>query len=667
MLVTARRLRTALALLGSIAVVPALAADRTGWSQATLDAGQMTREDADRAFAAPPVEPTTSRSDTRVDESALRYYASQHATARVEAETRRLRALYPGWEPPADLYRPGASDEQALWDLYGKDQIDQLKLEIERRSARQPGWRPSQTMVDKLRRKELRNELVKASDAADWAKVLKTAERDPLLVGADDLDVTWRLAEASARTGARDHAMELYKLALAGAKTAEERSGTVRKALAVLGADAAGPLFADERKDPDGKGEFEGLRIDVARAALGDWLKAEAGKPLPQADFDRLTKTASVTDGSADDAALLGWVEHRRKNWKTAQRWFDLAAGHGGGAKAVLGGMLVREASGRHAEALALAMPQTDDAEVGALFLDLMAADLTRPNPGTVPADRLARYAALAEKLESGDAAQALAWYAHGARQYRAAAAWFAKSMAWRPSVKSAEGHLLALAALGEKQAFAKLETDYRGRFPDLPRIVTQDPKASRTDSAKAAPVAPKRSCSALVAERILRSSGSAADALAAGWCLMDQKRAEEAAVAFQAARTGDPRIAAEAAYGQALAHLRSGRTDDAARVAASGSLTPARRDEIGRIVLAQQAIADFDRQDWHATLDVLDRRRAHVSEPRDLMTMRAWSLYHLGRRSDAFEIFTLLDRQLSTRESRAGLAATGPLTYGRS
>ncbi len=666
MLVTARRLGSTLALLGSFAAVPAVALDRAGWSQATLDAGAMTREDADRAFAAPPVDPAVSRSDARVDESALRYYASQHATARVEAEIRRLRALYPGWEPPADLYRPGASDEQALWDLYGKDQIDQLKLEIERRSARQPGWRPSQDMVDKLRRKELRNELVKASDAADWAKVLKTAERDPLLVGADDLDVTWRLAEASAKTGARDHALELYKLALAGAKTAEERSGTVRKALAVLGADAAGPLFADERKDPDGKGEFEALRVDVARAALGDWLKADAGKPVPPADLDRLTKAATATDGTADDAALLGWVAHRRKDWKSAQRWFDLAADHGGGAKAVLGGVLVREASGRHAEALTLAMTQIDDPEVGALFLDLMGADLTRPNPGTVPADRLARYAALTEKLESGDAAQALAWYAHGARQYRAAAAWFAKSMAWRPSVKSAEGHLLSLAALGEKKDFARLETDYRGRFPDLPRLVTSDPNARRA-VAKAAPVEPKRSCSALVAERILRASGSPADALAAGWCLMDQKRAEEAAVAFEAARRGDPRIAAEAAYGQALAHLRSGRTDDAARVASSGGLTPARRDEIGRIVLAQQAIANFDRQAWSATLDVLDRRRAHVSEPRDLMTMRAWSLYHLGRRADAFEIFTLLDRQLSTRESRAGLAATGPLAYGRS
>lgn len=669
MLVTLRRSPFVAVLLGSVAAglaVPTLARadERAAWSQATHDAAQMTRDDADRAFAAPPVEGAAGRPDARVDESALRYYASQHATTRVEAEIRRLRALYPGWEPPADLYRP-AADEQALWDLYGKDQIDQLKLEIERRTARQPGWRPSKEMIAKLRLKELRIDLIKASDAADWTKVQKIAEREPLLVGAEDLEVTWRIAEAAARTGGRDRALELYKLALAGAKTAEERSGTVRKALAVMGAAAAAPLLADERIGPDGKGEFEPLRVDVARAALGDWLKGDPAAPPPAADLDRLTKAAGATDGSADDAALLGWVDHRRKAWANARKWFDLAGTRGAGAKAVLGGVLVREASGNHGDALALAMTATDDPEVAALFLDLMAGDLTRPGKGSVPPERVARFAELAEKLESGDAAQALGWYAHGARQSRAAAAWFAKAMAWRPSVKSAEGHLLALKALGDRTDFARLETDYRGRFSDLPPLRFEDP-VRRVATAAPTP-APRRACPALIADRTAGRGGSAADALAAGWCLMEAKRAEEAAVAFQAARGGDPRVAAEAAYGQALAHLRSGRTDDAARVAAGGGLTPARRDEIGRIVLAQQAIARFDREDWAGTLATLDRRRAHAEEPRDLMTMRAWSLYHLGRRADAFEVFTLLDRQLSTRESRAGLAASGPRIYGRS
>ncbi|MCE1237435.1 MAG: hypothetical protein LWW93_13890 [Hyphomicrobiales bacterium] len=655
MLVIARRLPLALALLGSIAA-PSLAS-----RAAEAPAVAPSPAAIETVPAAPEtVAPAAPAAEVRVDESALRYYASQRATTRVEAEIRRLRALYPGWEPPADLYRPGASDEQALWDLYGKDQIDRLKLEIERRTARQPGWRPSQDLVDKLRRKELRLALVKASDAGDWNETQKIAEREPLLLGDGDLDVTWRVAEAAAHTGAHDRALELYHAALAGAKSRDERLGAVRKAVAALGAKDAVSLLSEEKIGPDGKGEFEPLRLDLARAALGDWLKTEAAGAPPAADLERVVRAAGLPDAAADDALLLGWVDHRRKDFAAAERWFDLAGMRGGGAKAVLGGVVARVAHGRRDEAATLAMTALDDAEVASQFLDLVASDLTRPKPPAIAADRLARFAELTEKLESGDAAQALGWYAHGARQYHAAAAWFAKAMAWRPSVKSAEGHLLALKALHEKTEFARLDADYRGRFPDLPALRFDDP------ARRAAAAAPRaKACPARLAEG-LGPAREASQALALGWCLMEAKRAEEAAVAFEAARRGDGRAAAEAAYGQALAHLRSGRTADAARVAASGGLAPARRDEIGRIVLAQQAIAHFDHEDWRSTLDTLDRRRAHAAEPRDLMAMRGWSLYHLGRLNEAHDVFVLLDGQLSTRESRAGLAATSPLAYRR-
>ncbi|MGI4764415.1 MAG: hypothetical protein ACRYGP_05025, partial [Janthinobacterium lividum] len=39
-----------------------------------------------------------------VDESALRYFASQNDLGRVAAEIRRLRSQHPEWEPPQDLF-----------------------------------------------------------------------------------------------------------------------------------------------------------------------------------------------------------------------------------------------------------------------------------------------------------------------------------------------------------------------------------------------------------------------------------------------------------------------------------------------------------------------------------------------------------------------------------
>lgn len=658
MLVSSRHLPVTLAVLALFVTPSVKAAERSaltsgGWTQAALDAGTLPREEADKAFAAPPADDPT-RPIARVDESALRYYASQHATARVEAEIRRLRALYPGWEPPADLYKPGAGDEQALWDLYGKNRIDDLKLEIERRAARQPGWRPSQEMVEKLRLKEKRNELVALSDKNDWRALLDLVEREPLLVGPGDLDVVWRIAEARGRSGNPDGAAELYRVALGSARDAGERQGTVRKALAVLGADRALALVAaEERPGPDAKGEFDGVRLDISRARLGEWLRPDASAALPEKDLQRVTAAAEASSGSGGDAALMGWIEHKRKREAAASKWFRLAMGRGE-TRAALGAVLAAEAEGRHDEALELASAGSEDGDVAALYLDLLAADLTRPRSTPIAPARLARFAALAEKLESGDAAQSLAWYAFGARQYPAARAWFAKAMVWRPSSKSAEGHLLAVKAIGDRADLMRLAADYRGRFPDLPPIE----KLSEAHAKVAAGPA-RRPCGELVAARA-RGTLAAGDALAAGWCLLDVKHNEEAAASFELARrAADARAASEAAYGAALAYLRSNRTEDAARVAASGNLPPERREEIGRVVLAQQAIAHFEHSDWSRALATLDRRRAHVAEPRDLMTMRGWALYHLGRKGEAADVFTVLDGQMSTAETRAGLAAT--------
>jgi len=610
-------------------------------------AAAITPEEAERAFARPASD-ASADPVVRVDESALRYYAAQHAQSRVEAEIRRLKALNPGWEPPTDLNRPlGAGEDQALWDLYGRDRIDDMKLEIDRRMVRQPGWRPSPEMVEKLRRKEMRQDLVAASDRGDWSVVTGLAEREPMLIDGGDLDVIWRVAEATAKTGTESRALDLYRSALAAAPGAEERLATVRKAMAALGAEAVTPLLAEERR-----GEFEPLRLDLARARIGEAVKPAATATAPAEDLTRLSAVAERGDGAAGDAALIGWYALKQGAAEKAFAWFERARARGGDAKATLGAALAADRAGKREEARTIAAAGAGDAEVAALFLDLVAADLGGANPAPLPPDRLKRFVEVIEKLESGDAAQGLAWYAFKARQYEPARAWFAKAMVWRPSAKSAEGHLLALKALGDRPTFEKLSGDYRDRFADLVPV----PGFAVVTASHGGRVA-KKSCAALVAG----AGRTASDRLATGWCLMELDRGDEAVAAFEAARRGDGRLAAEAAYGLSLAHLRAGRTDAAASIAAGGDLPGARREEVGRVALAQQAIARFDAHDWRGAIATLDRRRRHVAEPRDLATMRGWALYHLGLKAEANAIFAELDAQISTRETRMGLAATLP------
>ena len=635
-----------LGLLVALLPAGAVAAPRAVEWTGSIAAAQITPEEAERAFARPATD-ASADPVVRVDESALRYYASQHAQGRVEAEIRRLRALYPGWEPPVDLYRPnGGGEDQALWDLYGRDRIDDLKLEIDRRMARQPGWRPSAEMVEKLRRKELRLELVGASERGDWAGVARLAEREPMLVDGGDLDVVWRVAEASAKTGAAPRALDLYRLALSSAQGSEERLATAQKAMAALGPEAVAPLLTEEKQ-----GEFEPLRLDLARARIGAVLAAKGQGVARDEDVTRVAEASRRGDGRAEDAMLLGWLELERKNAAAAFDWFERARARGGEAKAVLGAALAADRAGRRDEARAIAETRVEDAEVGALYLDLVAADIAGSKAPRLAPERMKRFTQTIEKLESGDAAQALAWYAFEARQYEAAKAWFGKAMAWRPSAKSAEGHLLAIKALGDRPTFERLAGEYRDRFADMVPVPGFATVTARVGGDKVA----KKSCATLLAGQ---GASSPSDRLAAGWCLMDLDRGEEAVAAFETARRGDGRLAAEAAYGQSLAHLRAGRTDAAATIAAGSDLAAGRREEIGRIALAQQAIARFDARDWRATLDTLDRRRAHVAEPRDLMTMRGWALHHMGRQAEAREVFAALDGQMSTRETRMGLAA---------
>ena len=71
--------------------------------------------------------------------------------ARVAAETRRLQALYPDWEPPEDLFAtPSNVDEQPLWDLFAQGRYYEERLQIKALQAANPGWRPSADLMNKL-------------------------------------------------------------------------------------------------------------------------------------------------------------------------------------------------------------------------------------------------------------------------------------------------------------------------------------------------------------------------------------------------------------------------------------------------------------------------------------------------------------------------------------
>jgi tetratricopeptide (TPR) repeat protein len=151
----------------------------------------------------------------------------------------------------------------------------------------------------------------------------------------------------------------------------------------------------------------------------------------------------------------------------------------------------------------------------------------------------------------------------------------------------------------------------------------------------------------------------SADAAVTLGWCLMEINRPLEAVAAFdQAVATGSPSTREEAAYGKTLAYLRKDLTSQAAIAAAEAPQTGQRRTELQATILAQRAIAAYRDGRFMEVILSLGERGRIVPEQNDLMLIKGWSYFKLGRYRDAEQIFRAVHRTGFSEEASVGLNA---------
>ena len=149
----------------------------------------------------------------------------------------------------------------------------------------------------------------------------------------------------------------------------------------------------------------------------------------------------------------------------------------------------------------------------------------------------------------------------------------------------------------------------------------------------------------------------SAGAALARGWCRMTLKRPVEAAAAFEVAQQrGTGQVASDATYGRTLALLGAGLTADAAVAASGGELPVARRRELTAAIATQRALAAYRQGRYTEALINLEERARVLPEQTDLLMLRGWSYFHLGRYDDAEQVFTAVSKTGSSVEALRGL-----------
>ena len=159
-------------------------------------------------------------------------------------------------------------------------------------------------------------------------------------------------------------------------------------------------------------------------------------------------------------------------------------------------------------------------------------------------------------------------------------------------------------------------------------------------------------------------SGAGGAAALQRGWCLLNLRRPAAAAAAFDAAlRSGNAQVAADAAAGKAYAKIQQGLTAEASAAAAAAKLPPARQRELQSLLLSERFYAQYDAKDYNGALITLGERARFASETTDLMLMRGWSYFNLGRYDDASQIFEALYKANRSPQALSGLTAIRDVT----
>ncbi|ACL58645.1 hypothetical protein [Methylobacterium nodulans] len=422
------------------------------------------------------VDPDTSGGSGMVDESALRYYASQKQTDRMKAEIARLKRLYPGWTEPPDLdsLQPSPPEEAPLWDLFTAGRFEDLRAAITARRSIEPAWQPSEELSRKLRQAEFRNR-AKSNAGKRPEEVVALFRADPGALDPADVESIWIVADALAATGAGEDAFLLYKSVLDTSNDTGARLATIQKAMAYLKMEQAERLIAMGRLDAGGTSEFDAIRLDITRARIAAFLHDEPAQPPTLADLSAFQAYARKS-ADPSQTGLLGWYAYKRKQFREALEWFKVAIARGGDAMVAHGlAHTLRELNmPREAEEVAYAWR---DRFVGneILFIDILERKLTLASPPHIEPARIERYAKVVVESGSGEGAQGLAWYAYNSCQFDTALEWFRRATAWLPSETTVFGYALTLQRLKRQRAFLEVVNRYDGLFPKVVDLVFRE------------------------------------------------------------------------------------------------------------------------------------------------------------------------------------------------
>jgi hypothetical protein len=318
--------RAGAALLGLLLLLPASlpAAAETGGSEDRAPVAQPLRDGVQVRLR--PADPEGRRG--AVDDSVLRFWAARGNRGRVEDEIARLRARYPGWEPPADLFGPVATvDEGPLWALYDRGDYDAVRAEIERLREAHDGWAPPAKLLALMETNEVRAELGALEEAGAWDRLIEVALAHPRQIECSAIDNMWRVARARHERGEGEAALEIYARIVEDCRDLDHRIATLQKASRQVGEAGMEGLLA--RAVEHAASPAERRRIAALRRSLNGPEVAEELQRLhrPEATLADAERAAAAVLSARDAGAAerLGWLHLDAGEAAAAAPWFQRA------------------------------------------------------------------------------------------------------------------------------------------------------------------------------------------------------------------------------------------------------------------------------------------------------------------------------------------------------
>ena len=409
----------------------------------------------------------------QVDDSALRYYASTKDLQRLGAEMRRLKQLYPEWQPPKDLFTGEASvSEEPLWEIYKTGNFAALRARIAEMQSANPKWQPSDDLMQKLQISEARVLVYRSYDQKSWQQVISSAASTPSMLTCGEMQVLWDVGEAYARLKNYADSFELYRYILTRCDDPGLRLSTVQKASLLLPDVGAKSLLAFSRTMPDGSQEFEDIAFNPIRKDLGDFIQNGSfnGNLDPQnlKSFVDFVQRKQVVD----DANLLAWYFYAQEDWQTSNDWFMQAARYQRNPKSLEGVILTLRKLDRIDDAFKVAQRFVNASpEIAKQYIEIQSARITEPKGQVALSDKdIADLEKVVTDQKSALGAQALGWN-YLAKDKTLASQWFTSSISYEPN----EGGVIGLAVLASRdknyRALSSLKNDYGQKYQELSKF----------------------------------------------------------------------------------------------------------------------------------------------------------------------------------------------------